>query len=113
MPSPFYRYISILPLSEWPILLDTNRLIDFLIAQPQLRQINAMSFGNAEGQPWLNITMVEARSPSSWWSDDKFRPQFNLVEIVCDGNEPQQSYDDLAARIAEFLQWNVVEEKTL
>lgn len=105
-----YRYISILPPSGWNTLSDTERLIAFLKEQSELKQRNAMSFGAADDRPWVEIAVLKANSPDSWASDGLFNPQFNRVEMVCSDNEPRQWYEELAARIAEFLQWDAVEE---
>lgn len=105
-----YSYISILPPSGWNTLSDTERLIAFLREQPELKQINAMSFGATDGWPWVDIAILKANSTDSWASDGIFNPQFNRVEMVCSDTEPYQWYEALAVKIAEFLQWDAVEE---
>ncbi|HEX8047991.1 hypothetical protein [Rhizobium sp.] len=107
---PMYCYISILSPSGWNTLSDTERLITFLREQPDLKQINAMSFGAADGWPWVDIAILNANSADSWSSDGSFNPRFNRVEMVCSDNEPRHWYEELAAKIAEFLQWDAVEE---
>ncbi|MQB40702.1 hypothetical protein [Rhizobium sp. ICMP 5592] len=105
-----YWYISILPPSGWNTLSDRERLIAFLREQSDLKQINAMSFGAADGRPWVDIAILKANSPDSWSSDGIFSAHFNRVEMVCSDTEPQHWYEELAVRIAEFLQWDTVEE---
>lgn len=103
-----YWYISVLPPSDENILCDTNRLIEFLEGQPELRRTNPVSFGAAEGQPWIDITIVKGRADGNWSSSGTFISQFNRVEIVCSDDEQQNFYVEISAKIADFLAWRLI-----
>lgn len=103
-----YWYISVLPPTGENILCDTNRLIGFLERQPELKRTNDVTFASAEGQPWVDITIVKGTADGNWSSSGTFIPQFNRVEIVCSDHRRQDFYAEISARIAGFLQWRLV-----
>ena len=105
-----YRHLSIVPPSRWNVTSDTDRLVTFLAGLPRLRQVNDMSFRNSDGHPWVTITLLMASGPNRWAGDGTFSPRFNRVEMVCSDRESPQWYDELAAEIAVFLRWEVVED---
>ncbi|KJF74173.1 hypothetical protein [Agrobacterium arsenijevicii] len=103
-----YWYISILPPAAENTLYDTNRLIGFLEGQPELKRTGAVTFGPADRQPWISITIVKGAADGNWSSDGTFISQFNRVEIVCSDYERQDFYAEISAKIADFLQWQPV-----
>ncbi|MCZ7465990.1 hypothetical protein [Rhizobium rhizogenes] len=103
-----YWYISILPPAAQSTLCDTALLIGFLEGQPQLRRRNAVSFGSADGQPWIDITIAKGTAEGNWSSNGTFISQFNRVEIVCSDDERQEFYVEISTKIADFLQWRLV-----
>lgn len=103
-----YWYISILPPAVESTLYDTNPLIKFLEGQPELRRTNPVSFGAADGQPWIDITIVKGTADGNWSSSGSFISQFNRVEIVCSDYEQQNFYVEISAKIADFLAWQLI-----
>lgn len=102
-----YWYISILPSHARNTLSETGPLIAFLQGQPELRQTGAVSFGGADGRPWLSITIVNATPAGDWASDGTYIAQFNRVEMVCSDFDRRDFYEEICARIAGFLQWDI------
>ncbi|MBB4399481.1 MULTISPECIES: hypothetical protein [Rhizobium/Agrobacterium group] len=105
-----YWYISILPPTDENTLCDTNRLIGFLEEQPELKRTNDVTFASAEGQPWIDITIVKGTADGNWSSGGELISQFNRVEIVCADHPQRDFYVEISTKIADFLQWRYVTE---
>lgn len=105
-----YRYISIIPPCDGADSHDTEPVIAFLATLPRLKQVEAMSFENAAGHPWLSLTILKTFGPNQWADDGTFKPTFNRIELVASEGEARPWPVELAAEIAAFLEWDVVEE---
>lgn len=99
-----YRHFLIQP--ENPkATADTAAFVDYLRRMPELVQETAVSFGSAEGLPWLVLALVVAKD-GGWTSDGSFIPTFNCVVFTCnDRLENQPYYKGLTSRLAEELGW--------
>jgi hypothetical protein len=89
---------------------DTRDLVAFLASLRELRQTGPISFEAASGQPWVSLILARTGPTGGYPTDGQFEPQINIVELVCSCSGGTGWYDSLAARIAEFLGWEAVEE---
>lgn len=106
-----YCYLTIRPSSPAGPPSDTRRLVAFLQTLPDLHQKHPVSFGNAPGKPWVDVTIVKATGSGGWSSNGTFIPLFDRVVLVGTESPPSYGwYSALAAQIAEFLGWEAIED---
>lgn len=103
-------YITLRPAASSPQPVDTAHVTGFLLAQPELRQISPVDFESVPGQPQMLMILAKTRGNGGYVSDSTFIPQIDIIELICPYSEPPAWYEAMAARIAEFLQWDAVEE---
>ena len=84
---------------------ETDKLLAFLSAVPELRSAGPMSLEAAPGNPWVSIVLARADPAGNYSSDGSFKPTFNVVELICSDGDHDGWYDSLAAKIAGFLGW--------
>ena len=109
MQGAMYRNLLVRPENS-KATADAAAFVDYLRLLPELVQTDAVSFGSAEGIPWLNLTLVMAKE-GGWASDCSFIPTFNCVVFTCtDRFENEPYYEDLARQLAGELGWLAVEE---
>lgn len=106
-----YRYLTIRPSSLAGPPSDTRWLVAFLQTLPDLQQKHPVSFGNAPGKPWVDVTIVKTTGSGGWGSNGAFIPLFDRVVLVGTESPPNYGwYSALAAQIAEFLGWEAIED---
>lgn len=103
-------YLTIRGAPNYSQFTATPPLLEFLPAMPELRQTGPVTFGSADGQPWVAIIMAAPGPNGNYATDGEFLPRVNVVELVCSRFCDKAWYDVLASRIAVFLGWSAFEE---
>lgn len=103
-------YITLRPAAPSAQPVDTAHVTEFLLAQPELRQISPVDFESVPGQPQMLMILAKTDANGDYVSHGTFIPQIDIIELICPYSEPPEWYDALAVRIAGFLQWEAVEE---
>ncbi|MGH8083090.1 MAG: hypothetical protein ACREP7_21105 [Lysobacter sp.] len=103
-------YLTIRPAMTPAEPIDTARVIEFLLAQPELRQIAAVEFESVPGQPQMLMILAKTGPNGGYASDGKFIDKTDIIELICPYSEPTEWYDAMAARIAAHLDWRAMEE---
>ena len=102
-------YITIRSDPSYARTVDADSITAFLRALPELVQTGVNTFAAAPGHPWVNITLAMSNHGS--YADLGVRlSAVNLLDIVCSDEHAQSGYDDLASRIAKFLDWEALDE---
>ena len=103
-------YLTIRGAPDYSQFAATAPLVEFLAMMPELRQIGTASFQAADGQPWVSVMMFVCDKQGSYISYKALLPQINVVEVVCSCSCDPSWYEDLAGRIAGFLDWSAFED---
>ncbi len=93
---------------------DTPRLRLFLTQIPELEQVSDYEFKNNGSFPFIRISLIRAKNPSSWSDNDHDALRTNLLSIVCAKRDEVTSQRIIAVliQIASFLNWELVAEET-
>ena len=87
----------------------TSDLREFLRKDPRLLQHGLVEFRNSNTTPWLTLTMIRASADGNFSVNGDDPGSFNLVELIGSADVDGHSYRDIAARIASFLGWELVD----
>lgn len=118
--SSFYFYFNLrydAKLSESkPIEVIKSCLKEF----EQIQEKQRVSYGNSGDFPWIDLTLLKAKSYNRWVQDDAIS-QCNLVAVVGSKHLEHSAetietrylqYVDLLKRIADSLNWELIDEET-
>lgn len=113
--SPYYYYFFIRSDEQYSRSTDTSELSSFIIRDLGLVQEDPVSFNASESLPWLRLTLVRADPKSGNYGrtcHDPWPEKVNLVSLVGSKRSgDRESYVALLTRIAELLQWELIEEE--
>jgi hypothetical protein len=103
-------YLTIRGAPDYSRFAATAPLVEFLAAQPELRQTGPVAFQAAEGRPWVAVMMAACDPAGNYATDGALLPRVNVVELVCSYSGDPAWYEGLAGRIAGFLGWAAFED---
>jgi hypothetical protein len=87
----------------------TDDVRALLNADPRLTARRPAKFVNAEGTPWLTLSLLRATPDGHYASDGEDPGQFNLVELIGSAAADGAVYWDIAQGIASFLGWELID----
>ncbi|MBO9701866.1 MAG: hypothetical protein J7604_16785 [Sporocytophaga sp.] len=93
---------------------DTQTLVAFMKSLPELKEKEALMFGNAPDFPFTNILLLKAKGLNQWSDRDRNIEKTNLIAIVCtkDTVPNFEKHQSLFIKIATFMDWQLVDEHT-
>lgn len=109
-----YHYIQIGSDARFSQSLKRKRIINTLRSFPELEEDQRHGFKNSGDTPWLRINFAmcdtDGNYPGKPSTDSE---KANMVELICLDRGDQKSmsfYNNVANRIAEALNWTIVED---
>ena len=108
-----YSYYSIYNDPRLNASRDADSLREFLGNQPNLVVEGPNAYANAEGIPFIKISLLLTPGFDSWSLEEGFAIDVvNLIDIVANPkDEPEEeSVGELVYTIADFLDWEVFRE---
>lgn len=99
-------YLTIRSAPDYSRFAATISLVEFLSAQPELRQTGPLAFQSVDGQPWVTVMMASCSREGNYAIEGELIPRVNVVELICSYSGDPDWYEMLARRIAEFLGWS-------
>jgi len=92
--------------------VSTEKLKDFISSMPEFIKKSEFGFKNSKLFPHSDITLLKAKSISSWSSCDYCSINTNLISIVCSENNDftLEKMEVIFKKIARFLNWELVYE---
>jgi hypothetical protein len=109
------RYLNIAHDLQLSVGHSTSDLIAFLSSQNELRRESDFRFRNSPSlSSFLDVQLLKAKSYTSWSGKDIDVAETNLLAIVCakGDNSNFERIKALLIRIADFLQWQLIDEQT-
>jgi hypothetical protein len=103
-------YLTIRSDSTYSCSTATTPLVAFLASLPELQQTRPMAFCHSVGSPSVSLILAECNVLGCYAFNGEYRPAVNVVEMVCSVHEKAEWYDQLATRIAAFLDWDAFED---
>jgi hypothetical protein len=113
--SHLYGYYEIRGSENYDICDDTEDMRTILDSFHELKRIGLISYENAIGYPWISLSLVKSNKGNYSISSETWNVEFNMIPVVCsksgNGKVPM-SQINLLIRIAEILNWELIEEET-
>jgi hypothetical protein len=109
-----YYYLNIFHDKELSLFCSTQTLKNHLSSFPELMKDGDFHFKESTLFPFASINLLYAKSYDSWSGDDTNDDYTNLIAIVCakKNEEIFQTQLPVFIRIASFLGWTLVDERT-
>lgn len=104
-------YLTIRPDPTYSRSTPTGLLVEHLRSFPELVQTGPQEFRNAPGSPWVSLCFAKADAVGNYAIGDDLPSSVNVVELIC-GDGDERWYESLARRVAAFLRWEAVEERS-
>ncbi|QQP94454.1 hypothetical protein [Lysobacter enzymogenes] len=103
-------YLTLRPPARRPEAIPAQPILDWLAAQPELRQVGPAEFDAADGQPWVHVIVADGDANGNYATGAKAPERVNIVELICAYERDEDWYEALALRIAAHLGWEAFEE---
>lgn len=109
-----YKYLNIRFDSKYSMYKHTMRLIEFIKTIPELKQTDKVQFKNADDYPWGVISLIKCDKHGNFSLNKReCFAEVNLIEILFfDTDESLKHYLEIGTRIANKMNWEIVDEDT-
>ena len=105
-----YTYLTLRSDVRYSQSTEAEPLASFLRTLPGLQQTGPNSFGPAEGSPWIALVLAAADASGSYHVGEEMVPLINVVELICSDDREARWYEALGTRIAEHLDWELLDD---
>ncbi|GAB3834958.1 hypothetical protein [Hymenobacter jeollabukensis] len=109
-----YSYYEIRASATYSATADTKQIRNVLDALPELQRTGTVSYVNAIGFPWLELSLVTGKDGNFHVFTDTWTEQFNMIPIVCaksdQGHVPASQLSFLV-KLAQLLNWELIWEE--
>ncbi len=120
MYSPFYFYFNLRYDAELTESKPVETIKSWLKEFNQIQEKQRVSYENSDHFPWINITLLNAKSDDSWAKDDSIT-ECNVIAVEVQSTSITRQrhwkqdilqYVDLLKKIADLLNWELIDEET-
>ncbi|PWJ38652.1 hypothetical protein [Sediminitomix flava] len=109
-----YYYLNIYKDEFLSEKVSTQKILEFLNEISDLENIGDFRFQNKEHFPFIELSLLDAKSIDNWNELDSSFDDTNLITIVCTkkNHDDYKVIEKVLIKISSFLKWTLVDEET-